>query len=94
MTEFTRHTLDTAPEASKPLLEDAKKSMGFIPNLYTVMAEAPSLLEAYKAVGTLFQNSSFNNDEHCYSLAKGSTLLKDQPCVQHPHRPHCYLANH
>ncbi|MGY0217437.1 carboxymuconolactone decarboxylase family protein [Endozoicomonadaceae bacterium StTr2] len=63
MTEFTRHTIETAPQSSKRILEESEKAMGFIPNLYTVMAEAPSLLEAYKAVGGLFQKSSFNADE-------------------------------
>ena len=63
MTEFTLHTEDTAPEASKPILANAKKTYGMIPGLNAVMAEAPGLLEAYKAVHELFANSSFDNDE-------------------------------
>jgi alkylhydroperoxidase family enzyme len=34
-----------------------------IPGLHAVMAEAPSLLEAYKSVHELFVNSSFDADE-------------------------------
>ena len=63
MTKFTIHTEETAPGASKPLLADSKKSYGMIPGLHAVMAEAPALLEAYKTVGDLFTNSSFDKDE-------------------------------
>ena len=63
MTKFTLHTEDTAPEASKALLADSKKSYGMIPGLHAVMAEAPGFLEAYKTVGDLFVNSSFDKDE-------------------------------
>ena len=63
MTKFTLHTEETAPEASKPLLADSKKSFGMIPGLHAVMADAPVLLEAYKTIGDLFVNSIFDKDE-------------------------------
>ena len=63
MTKFILHTEDTAPEASKPLLADSKKSYGMIPGLHAVMAEAPALLQGYKTVGDLFMSSSFDKDE-------------------------------
>ena len=63
MTKFILHTEDTAPEASKPLLADSKKSYGVVPGLHAVMAESPELLNAYKTVGDLFVNSSFDKDE-------------------------------
>ena len=63
MTEFTRHTEDTAPAESREILAGAKKNMGMVPNLYAVMAEAPGLLKAYKELGDLFQASSFDKDE-------------------------------
>ena len=50
MTDFNVHTIETASDASKPLLEDSKKAFGFVPNLHAVMAESPALLEAYKTV--------------------------------------------
>ena len=46
MTEFTTHTIKTAPETSRPLLQRAEKELGFIPNLYAAMAESPATLEA------------------------------------------------
>jgi len=62
MTEFSLHTVESAPEASKPLLADSKKSYGMIPGLHAVMAESPGLLEAYQTVHELFVNSSFDKD--------------------------------
>jgi hypothetical protein len=40
VTEFTFHTEDSAPEASKALLAGSMKSFGMIPGLHAVMAEA------------------------------------------------------
>ncbi len=63
MTEFTLHTEDSAPKESKALLAEQKQAYGMIAGLSAVMAEAPGLLEAYKVVGDLFKNSSFDADE-------------------------------
>ncbi len=63
MTEFTLHTEDTAPAASKPLLANSLQAFGMIPGLHAVMAEAPGLLEAYQTVHGLFADSSFDADE-------------------------------
>lgn len=63
MSNFQIHTLETAPEKSKALLNDSIKSFGSIPNLHGVLAGSPGLLEAYKTVGDLFTNSSFDNEE-------------------------------
>ncbi|MEE4377573.1 MAG: carboxymuconolactone decarboxylase family protein [Candidatus Competibacteraceae bacterium] len=63
MTEFTFHTVESAPEASKPLLADSMKNYGMIPGLHAVMAEAPGLLNAYRNAHELVVNSSFDKDE-------------------------------
>ncbi len=64
MADFTIHTLDTAPEASKPLLEDSQKAFGRVPGLHATMAEAPALLDGYKHLHRLFQHeTSFDKDE-------------------------------
>jgi alkylhydroperoxidase family enzyme len=63
MIEFQLHDETTAPEGSKAILANSKKSFGMIPGLHAVMAEAPGLLEGYTQIGELFQNSSFDNDE-------------------------------
>lgn len=51
--EFTYHTKQSAPEASKAWLPD-----GFVPNLHAIMAESPALLEGYKRLWDLSLGSS------------------------------------
>lgn len=63
MADFPIHTLDTAPDASKPLLEDSIKGFGRLPSLHAVMATSPELLEGYKALHGLFQKTSFDAEE-------------------------------
>lgn len=63
MTDFTLYTQDNAPTAAKPLLEKSYKSFGMIPNLLAVMAEAPTVLDAYQQLHELFQKTSFNAEE-------------------------------
>ncbi|AFY60204.1 carboxymuconolactone decarboxylase family protein [Synechococcus sp. PCC 6312] len=57
---FQVHTEATAPEISKPLLEQAKKNLGMIPNLERVMAESPALLEGYVHLWELFDTTSLS----------------------------------
>ncbi|GLS25949.1 carboxymuconolactone decarboxylase family protein [Marinibactrum halimedae] len=59
----TIHTLESAPEAAKPLLESSNKAFGMIPNLHGVMAESPELLKGYQTITQLFQSSDFSNEE-------------------------------
>lgn len=63
MSNFTIHDIDTAPEASKPLLENSAKAFGRIPNLHAVMAESPEHLEAYKTLHALFERTSLSKVE-------------------------------
>lgn len=60
---FTIHDSETAPEASRPLLEQARQNFGMVPNLLGVMAEAPGLLEGYQRLHGLFASSSFDAEE-------------------------------
>jgi uncharacterized peroxidase-related enzyme len=43
----TYATIDTAPEASRPLLEAVKKLLGVAPNLFRMVAGSPAALEGY-----------------------------------------------
>lgn len=63
MTTFNVHTIDTAPEAAKPLLEAANRQLGFVPNLLGVMAEAPAALEAYLALDGKYGQSGLSGKE-------------------------------
>ena len=63
MSTLKIHTIESAPEKSKALLEKSLKAYGMVPNLHGVLAESPSILEGYQVLHELFVNSSFNNDE-------------------------------
>jgi alkylhydroperoxidase family enzyme len=63
MSNIQLHTIESAPEASKALLEQSVKDFGMLPNLHAAMAGSPQLLEGYKVLHTLFAQSSFNAEE-------------------------------
>jgi hypothetical protein len=57
---FTVHTTETAPDAARETLKAAEKSMGFLPNLLGVLAEAPIALKAYIDLTDLLDESSLS----------------------------------
>jgi len=63
MTDFPIHTTETAPEGSRARLQAAKDALGFIPNLYATMAEAPAVLEGYQTLAGIFEKSDLNMTE-------------------------------
>ncbi len=58
MTTFEVHTIDSAPQESKPVLERAKRSFRSIPNLYGVFAESPAALKAYSDLHSILETST------------------------------------
>jgi len=63
MSEFRPHTLESAPETSKPILLATQKAWQMIPNLHAVLAESPAALEGYAALFSIFDTSSFSPAE-------------------------------
>jgi uncharacterized peroxidase-related enzyme len=63
MTDFTVHTVASAPEAARPLLQGARNKLGFVPNLYASLAEAPAALSAYLNLGDLLGETSLTPAE-------------------------------
>ena len=63
MSTFSLHTEDTAPEAARPLLEQARQTYGIQPNLFRGMAEAPAALAAYFDLGKRMGESSLSAQE-------------------------------
>lgn len=53
MTHYSIHTIETAPEAAKPLLAAVKKGWGFIPKLQGTLVESALALEAYDTLFNL-----------------------------------------
>jgi uncharacterized peroxidase-related enzyme len=66
------HTIESAPAAAKEILTGAKKGLGFVPNLFAVMAEAPALLKAYTALSGIFDETSLSATERQIVLLTAS----------------------
>ncbi len=81
MTDFTIHTKDSAPEASKELLAAAQAKYGFVPNLMGEMAEAPSMLEAYMTMGKALETSSLTPQEQQVVVLTVSYLNECAYCM-------------
>ncbi len=56
--DFTAYTLESAPADAKPLLQGIAQNFGFLPNLFSYMAEAPVTIEAYLQLNALIAKSS------------------------------------
>jgi len=63
MANFPIHNVQSAPEGARAALEGAQKALGFIPNLYAVLAENPAVLEAYQTLGGIFAKAGFTPAE-------------------------------
>jgi AhpD family alkylhydroperoxidase len=50
MSLYKVHTIETAPDGSKPLLENLQGAFGMIPNLAAAMAESPELLTGFLSI--------------------------------------------
>jgi hypothetical protein len=55
MTTLKVHNIESAPEASKTLLEKSQKDYGMIPGLHGVLAGSPGILKAYQSIHELFR---------------------------------------
>lgn len=60
MSHYTFHTIESAPEATRPILQKAKQALGFVPSLYAGLANSPPALQAYLAVADCFDKTSLS----------------------------------
>lgn len=81
MTTFTTHTVESAPEDARGILEGAQSQLGFVPNLYGNMAESPTVLESYLAIAGLFEKTSFSSTEQQVVLLTTSVINNCEFCV-------------
>jgi uncharacterized peroxidase-related enzyme len=63
MKNFTMHTIESAPDGARPLLQGARSKLGFVPNLYASLAESPAALTAYLMLSDLLGETSFTPTE-------------------------------
>jgi uncharacterized peroxidase-related enzyme len=81
VTLFSPVDLETAPEKSRPLLENVQKSFKFIPNLFGVFANSPVLLEGYMALEKAFDKGSLNAVERQIILLSASVENRCGYCI-------------
>jgi len=81
MTRFTVHTAETAPAASRPLLEGIRRSFGFIPNLFGVFAESPAALRGGLAIYEAFSTCSLSPAEQQLIMLAVSEANDCEYCV-------------
>ena len=81
MMTYSVHTVETAPEAAKETLIAAKKGLGFVPNLFAVMAEAPALVKAYTTLSRIFDETSFSATERQVVLLTVSYVNGCEYCI-------------
>jgi alkylhydroperoxidase family enzyme len=73
---FTVHTIESAPEKSKPTLQGMKQKFGFLPNIMGTMAENPILLNGFASAFGSFHGGSFNEAEKQVLLLTNAVFLK------------------
>ncbi len=72
MSDFPCHDIESAPADAKRLLKESKEDMGFIPNMYRHMAEAPVVLEGYLTLSEIFGRSSLSPQQQQLVLLAAS----------------------
>jgi uncharacterized peroxidase-related enzyme len=63
MSQYQVHSIDSAPEGSKPAMQGLKKAIGMVPNLAAAMAESPELLRGFLSLREIFYGGSFSAGE-------------------------------
>jgi len=81
MTRFTFHDEQSAPQAARPAMDQAKQAFGFIPNLIAGMANSPALAEGYLTLSGLYANSSLTPREQQVALLAVSRYNGYDYCV-------------
>jgi alkylhydroperoxidase family enzyme len=61
MQHYPIHTIESAPEKSRPALEGLMKSFGLVPNLAATMAGSPALINSFVGVFSQFHGGSFDS---------------------------------
>ena len=80
--DFVAHDTQSAPQEAAELLSQSQEEMGFIPNMYRHMADAPPLLKAYKQMSQLFSQTSLSEAEQQVVLLAASVENRCDFCTK------------
>jgi len=82
MIEFQRHTVDTAPEASRERLAQLEASRGSIGSMFGVLAESPAMLNGYLDLGAqLAANGALTRADQTWVMLTASREHGCRYCV-------------
>src|SRR5471032_751505 len=76
MHSFTLHTIESAPEKSKPTLQALEQKFGFLPNVMATMAGNPVLLNGFAGSFGSFHGGSLDECEKQVLLLTNAVTLK------------------
>ena len=82
MTILKMHNLDSAPAASRPLLQSSIDGFGWIPWQSAYMAESPALLSSYQFAHDAFSQCSLNEEERAIVWITTGTINQCAYTVQ------------
>ena len=81
MINYPFHSPESAPEAARQILAGAQQKLGFVPNLYAGLANAPAALQAYIAISGFFDQTSLTPVERQVVLLTVSEINACEFCV-------------
>ncbi|PHS79552.1 MAG: carboxymuconolactone decarboxylase [Rhodospirillaceae bacterium] len=77
----TLHTLETAPEGSRDVLQAYQDRFGFVPNIVALLADSPAALNGYATSYNLLDESDFTPPEQQLIFLAVSVANKCTYCV-------------
>jgi uncharacterized peroxidase-related enzyme len=81
MHRFVIHTTDTAPEKATPMLEKIEDDLGYVPNLFGGLADAPAVLDAYLSLDKRFRNTELTPLQRNIVLLSASRANECEYCM-------------
>ena len=76
MQTFQIHTVESAPDKSKPALAGLQKNFGFVPNTAAIMSESPALIGAFVGAFGDFHGSTLSGQEKQIVLLTNAVTLQ------------------
>ena len=76
MQTFQIHTVDSAPEQSRPALEGLQRNFGFVPNTAAIMSDSSVLIGAFVGAFGNFHGSTLSGQEKQIVLLTNAVALK------------------
>jgi alkylhydroperoxidase family enzyme len=76
MRNFIVHTIESAPEKSRPTLQGLKQEFGFLPNVLATMAESHVLLNGFVGSFGNFHGGGFNECEKQVLLLTNAVVFR------------------